>query len=212
MTVVETLVTCALLGILFSIVSMTLRPGLAAWRRSQVRGDLQGNALLAMHGLTQAMKHGRPAGVALYPRTIHVGDDDIAMDAVAVTEGADETPVEGSTAAVTVFYVQAANRELWEARFDGTTSAEGTGGSGIPPTAVTALESGQEVPPWVGKHRRVSRFLAVLRIEPCGAAFRVRVQTAEQGLQCQLESSVTPILEALGPPTACSNPNAEPKP
>lgn len=199
MTIIETLVTCALLGILFGIVSMTLRPGLAAWRRSQVRGDLQGNALLATHALTHAISHSRASGVTLFPRS-HRGADnaEVRIDSVAVVESDDETAPSG---AVTVFYAQPETRELWQAQLDAAPADEGSAQPGLPPTVVTALESGQGVPSWIGHHRRVSRFVHECRVEQVESLYRVQVETEERELRCRLESAVTPILEALGPPT-----------
>lgn len=198
MTIIETLVTCALLGVLFGIVSMTLRPGLAAWRRSQVRGDLQGNALLAMHALTHALSHGRAAGVTLFPRTYKGADDiEVAADSVAVIEGNDGT---ATTGAATIYYVQPESRELWQARLDAPPADDGPASPGLPPTAIAALEGGQGMPSWLGQHRRVSRFVHAFHVEQADALYRVQVETEERGLRCRLESAVTPILEALGPP------------
>lgn len=204
MTLIETLVTCTLLSVLFSIVSMTLRPGLAAWSRSQVRGDLQGNALLAMHALTHAISNSRSSSVTVFPRKSKGPDDtEVPIDSLAVVEGTDETAPAG---VITVYYVQPDSRELWQAQLD-PAPAEGSNPSpSLPPSVVAALESGQGVPSWIGQHRRVSRFLHVLRLERAEALYRVQVETEERALRCRLESAVTPILEALGPPRRGSTP------
>lgn len=208
MSLVEMLVTCALVGLLFGIVSMTLRSGLSAWRRSQTRADLQGNALVTLHAVSNAILHAHADDLQVFPRRTRADDGrESEADALAVSEPLDEhadegaSPAPASVSATLVYYMKTDARELWLARIEPPSGTDASAGAAIPPTVITALESGAEVPQWIGTHRRVARFVERLHITTDGSRYRVWVVTEEKdkATRCSLETAVTPIIESLNP-------------
>lgn len=229
MTLIEVLVTCSILGLLTAIVAMALRPGLAAWRRSQVKGDLQGNALLSMHALSHSISRGRSRGIVLFPR-VHRTDDgaEIPIDGLAVIETADTAgsppapgpsgaPAEGPSAVA--YFIDETRHELWQARFKADAPALGgsgeaaSGGSPIlPPTVTAALEGGTAMPTWLGEQRRIGRNVSSLRVERLSKGYHIAVTVSDTSMRCALETTVTPVLDALDPSTASASPSPQASP
>lgn len=209
MTVMEVLVVAAILLLLVGMVGSALRPGLTAWQRSEVRSDLQENALLSMRALTRALGATTGATVTLFPRTAAGPDGGPSrIDAVAMASPLDPTGAarvsDGQAAmqSVCVFWIKTDVGELWMATLD-TPDA-------LPPEVGQALQSGLGVPASKGRQTRVGRFLRSLQVDrgagpeaPCPAGkgsgpFVVVLETAQGDARCHLETAVTPVLESFG--------------
>lgn len=222
MTLVEILVVCAILLLLFGIVAAVLRPGLAAWRRAELRSDLQSNALLSLHTLTQAIASSGSASTMIYaneytdPETSRTFSADALVVASPTADGADLN-VEDGTALwqrLCIYYVQTECHELWRAALDLAPSDTGKSMAELLPADVAqSLEAGHGVPRDFGKHRRVGRYLRGLSITRRSLTYRISLETVLSSYTCALESAVTPMLETFGGqsrPTPSPSPSPEP--
>jgi hypothetical protein len=180
-----------------------LRPGLAAWRRSQDHADLQGNALLALHALSHAIAAADDDSISLYPhRWTHPDSGEQCQnDALVLFSPYDANgamqAVDGRTSwqSVDVYYLDTEQAELWSASIElSAIDGQSSPSVALPPVVVSSLQSGAPVPPYIGRHRRVARYVRSLSLSGAGESFRVRVETAQDETRCSIETAITPIL------------------
>lgn len=188
-TLAETLVVSTVMVVLIGVIAHTLQPGLAAWRRSEVRSDLQGNALISMHAVQTALAASTGSNVRIY------GGTAVAVASTTVANHVD------------VYFVRTRAAELWTAGFDATPSPSPTPSPSnpvdgmLPPAVLSDLLAGNGVPPGAGQQKRVGRYIASLQIAPAPSGFRVVVNAALAGYTSHVETAVTPTLQIFTPQT-----------
>jgi len=221
MTVIEMLVVSTILLTLVGIVTAILSPGLSAWRRGEIRSDLQANAMVSMHALHDAIAASSSASLTMYPNQwVTASGQSEHNDAIAMFSPYDETTQlvtnDGQAVwqSILVYYLNTNDNALWVANLTlPSNNGQQSAGQLLPPDVIQALQSGQGVPSAPGGpfQHIVGRYVQSLQVVNSGGSFVITLETALGDFRCDMDSAVTPTLEIFPPlPQPTATPSATP--
>lgn len=199
-TLVEVLVVATVFLLLLGVVGGVLAPGLRAWRRADLRSELQGSALLVLHRVAADVAASTSRGIQIFPRTrTEAGSGDaLRCDAVAIPLATDDAGVLqvdrlGSLewCRLRIYYTRPERGEVWSAAF----GAPGP----LPDAIASALAAGRDLPPDLHPARCLARRVRTFAIRTTAAPFVIEVEAAAEAWRSAASIGVTPTLEALAP-------------
>jgi len=171
-TVLEVLIASTILLLVFATAGGSLSSGLQAWRRSELRADVQGNAMVALHAACGGLRESPSNAVRTFRVDLPEGrrGDALAWRAASRTR-----------------LLWVTGEALWTAHLPA---------GDLPAPVVEALSAGQP-PPGVEEPRLIARSLRSFRVDGAAPPLQVQVETFLEGYACTMRSAASPVLEVL---------------